>query len=87
MADILSLSGDGLVSHCIPLKQADLTNARTESDAIFDDTWQWLWRVMETTETQLRYKINDYLKGRVQDLWINCLILMIRLLDIVIVLF
>ena len=55
LADILALSGDSLMSYCIPLKQADLKKARSNSDVILDDTWKWLWKVMETTETQLRY--------------------------------
>lgn len=55
MADILALSSDEPVGYCIPLKQTDLAKARSNADAMLDDTWQWLWRVMETTETQLRF--------------------------------
>eukprot|EP00794_Sanderia_malayensis_P011765 gene11765-12982_t len=57
LSDVLTLSNDSstVAIYCIPPDQESLNEARLLVDSVLDGTWKWLWKVMETTEAQLRF--------------------------------
>ncbi|XP_065062827.1 E3 ubiquitin-protein ligase UBR5-like isoform X1 [Rhopilema esculentum] len=56
LSDVLSLTTYHYLSPCcIPIKKESMRKARASVDGILYSTWQWLWKVMETTEAQLRF--------------------------------
>ncbi|XP_065677761.1 E3 ubiquitin-protein ligase UBR5 isoform X1 [Hydra vulgaris] len=57
VSDLLGQTSEdnSLAGPCYPIEDNILKETRDTTDKILFKTWQWLWRVMELTESQLRF--------------------------------